>query len=70
MVLRGIGWSLKSVEKYKEGYQGYAWRIILKTTLSVIGGETLNLKGNIKIDLEIRHAVDVTYDTFSHPVFR
>jgi hypothetical protein len=22
-VLRGIGWSLKSVEKYEEGYQGY-----------------------------------------------
>ena len=46
------------------------WKIIFKSNLSVIGGETLNLKGNIKIYLEVRHAADVTYDTFSHPFFR
>jgi len=46
------------------------WKIILKSNLSVIEGETLNLEGNIKVDLEVRHAVDVTYDTFSHLVFR
>jgi len=46
------------------------WKIILKSNLSVIGGETLNLEGNIKIGLEARHAIDVTHDTFSHPVFR
>jgi len=41
-----------------------------QSNLNVTGGETLNLEGNIKIDLEVRYAVDVTYDTFSHPVFR
>jgi len=46
------------------------WKIILKNNLSVIGDKTLTQEGNIKIDLEVRRAVDVTYDTFSHPVFR
>lgn len=36
------------------------WKLILKSNLSVIGSETLNLEGNIKIYLEVRHAVDVT----------
>jgi len=45
-------------------------KIIFKSNLNVIGGENLNHEGNIKIDLEVRHVVDVTYDTSSHPVFR
>jgi hypothetical protein len=45
------------------------WKITHKSNVSIIGGETLNVEGNIKIDLEVRHAVDVTYDTFSHTVF-
>ena len=45
------------------------WKLIIKSNLSVIGSETLNLEGNIKINLEVRHADDVTYVTFSPPDF-
>ena len=54
----------------KKVIRAMVWKIIFKSNLSVIGGETLNLEGKIKIYLEVRHFIDVTYDTFSYPVFR
>jgi len=48
----------------KKVIRDMVWKTILKSNFNITG------EVNINIYLEVRYPFDVTYDTFSHPVFR